>query len=173
MDWTFTIGNISFGILDIILAALLFISTVAGFGAGFSRFVFKIAGYVFTFPAALLFVSPLSSFIEGKTALSPLWTSLISYCVLCLVIFSLFKLIGNLLGTALETLSLGWLDGLLGAVSAFVIAFFLLFVVLSIASLQPFYPLDPLKENSFFYKNVYTVLFPSLENDFKGALLGV
>ena len=97
MDWTILIGSVSFGIFDIILVSVVLISAIVGFAIGFSRFAFKVIGYVFTFPIALLFVSTLSSFLSKRIDLSPVWLNLISYVVLCLVIFSLFKLLGNIL----------------------------------------------------------------------------
>lgn len=173
MDWTILIGSVSFGIFDIILVSVVLISAIAGFAIGFSRFAFKVIGYVFTFPIALLFVSTLSSFLSKRIDLSPVWLNLISYVVLCLVIFSLFKLLGNILGSAFDALSLGWLDGLMGFIASSIIALFLMFILLELASLQPFYSLTALKENSFFYNKLYLAVFPSLELDLKGVLLGV
>lgn len=173
MNWTFTIGSLSFGIFDIILVAITLISGISGFAIGLSRFAFKILGYVLSFPVALLFVEPLSLFISSKLNTPAFITALISYVVLCIVIFLIFKLVGNLLGTAMETLSLGWIDSLLGFIAAFLIAVIIVFFLLEVCSLQKFVDFLPLKENSFFYMNVYLKLFPSVERAFKGALLGI
>ena len=173
MDWTFTIGNLSFGIFDIILVCVCLISGISGFAAGFSRFVFKAAGYVLTFPLALLFVLPLSNLLSTWIRIPSVWLALISYMLLCLVIFTLFKILGNLLGSSLETLHLGWIDSALGLVLALVIALVVLFALLEVASLQTFVSLLPLKENSFFYTHVYLPLFPTMESAFKGALSGI
>ena len=173
MDWTFTIGSLSFGIFDIILVALTLISGISGFAIGLSRFAFKILGYALSFPVALLFVEPLSSFISAKLNTPLFITALISYVVLCLIVFLIFKLIGNLLGTTMETLSLGWIDSLLGFIVAALISIIIVFLLLEVCSLQKFVDFLPLKENSFFYMNVYLPLFPSVERAFKGALLGL
>ncbi len=173
MDWTFTIGNLSFGIFDIILTVVCLISGISGFAAGFSRFVFRAAGCVLTFPLALLFVLPLREFLSRWINIPVLWLSLVSYIILCLVIFILFKVLGNLLGTSFETLHLGWIDSALGLVLAVAVALIVLFVLLEVASLQTFVSLIPLKENSFFYTRVYLPLFPTMESAFKGALLGL
>lgn len=173
MSWTFTIGNLSFGIFDLILLGIVLISGISGFVTGFSNFAFKSLGYVLTFPLSLLFVGTLSSFLSTKINIAPIWISLISYIILCLVIFSLFKLVGVLLSTALSGLSLGWFDSFLGLIVSTAIALFLTFIILELASLQTFVSLLPLKENSFFYMNVYLPLFPSIEKAFKGAIIGL
>ncbi len=173
MDWTFSIGSLSFGIFDIVLVSITLIAAISGFAIGLSRFAFKILGWILTFPIALLFVEPLSSFLREKLNLPPFVLALISYVVLCLVVFLVFKLVGNLLGTALETLHLGWIDSLLGFLTAAVIAVFIVFLLLEVCSLQKFVDFLPLKESSFFYMNVYLPLFPSVERAFKGALLGI
>ncbi len=173
MDWTFTIGSLSFGIFDIILLVLTLISGISGFAIGLSRFAFKIGSYVLTFPIALLFVEPVTGLLSSKLDVPVFLLALIAYVLLCVVIFLIFKLVGNLLGTALETVHLGWIDSLLGFIVAFVIALFLVFLLLEVCSVQKFIDLMPLKENSFFYMNVYLRLFPSVESAFKGALLGL
>ena len=173
MDWTFTIGNLSFGIFDIILVAVCLISGISGFAAGFSRFVFKAAGYVLTFPLALLFVLPMRDFLSKWINIPVIWLSLVSYIILCLVTFTLFKVLGNLLGTSMDTLHLGWIDSVLGLIFAIAIALIVLFALLEVASLQTFVSLIPLKENSFFYTHVYLPLFPTIVSTFKGALLGL
>lgn len=173
MDWTFSIGSLSFGIFDIILLSLTLISGISGFAIGLSRFAFRICGWILTFPVALLFVEPLMGVLSRKITLPPLVLALITYVLLCIVIFLIFKLVGNLLGTALETVHLGWIDSLLGFLTAAVIAVFVVFLLLELCSLQSFVDFLPLKENSFFYVNVYLPLFPSALRAFKGALLGI
>lgn len=173
MDWTFTIGSLTFGLFDVILLAVALISGICGFAKGFSRSMFKLAGYVLTFPAALLFVLPLKNFLSSKMDVPVFWLSLISYIILCLVIFSLFKLLGNLLGTSLETISLGWLDSILGFIVAFLAAAFILFIILELSSLQNVYSLLPLKENSLFYTHIFSRVFPSIKSTVEGALSGI
>ena len=173
MDWTFSIGSLSFGIFDIILVAISVISAICGFARGFSRFAFKLIGYVLTFPLALIFVSALMEFLSSKVNIPVFWLSLISYVILCLLIFSLFKLLGNLLGTSLETMSLGWIDSALGFVVALVVAAFVVFVLLELVSLQTVFDMRPLKENSFFYKNLFFRIFPTVKSTFEGAISGL
>ncbi len=173
MDWTFTIANLRFGIFDIITVAIVFISGISGFALGFSRFAFKLIGYVLSFPVALLFVNPLYSFLSSYIKIPQIWLTLICYVILCVVIFSLFKLLGNLLSTTFETLSLGWIDSLLGFIVAAIISIFVLFVLLELCSLQTAYDLTPLKASSFFYTKIFINLFPTMGEAFKGALSGL
>ncbi len=173
LSWTFSIGSVSFGILDIIVFAVGFISLICGFAGGFSRIAFRTMGYILTFPISLMFVIPLRDFLSSKVNAPVFWLSLASYCMICLVVFSLFKLLGNLLGTAFTTLHLGWVDSLLGAVYALVISVLVICVLLELCSLQTFVSLIPLKENSIFYTKIFLPLFPTMEMKFKGALLGI
>lgn len=173
MNWTFTILNTSFGIFDIITIVIVLISAISGFALGFSRFAFKLLGYVLSFPLALLFVESLSSFLSSFIKIPSFWLAMISYVLLCVIIFTLFKLIGNLLSTTFETLSIGWIDSIMGLLVAAVISFFIVCVILELASLQPYYDLYPLKANSFFYTRIFINVFPTIGEAFKGALRGL
>lgn len=173
MDWIFSFLSLNFGIFDIILLSVALIGGICGIAIGFTRSVAKILGYIFCFPFALIFTSSLSNFLKSYINIPQFWLSLISYVVLCILIFTLFKLLGNLIGTSLETLSLGWIDSILGFLFYVALSVVILFVLLELVSLQSFVDFMPLKENSFFYTNIYLPLFPSMEKAFKGALLGL
>ncbi len=173
MDWTLNIGSLSLGIFDLVVLFIALVSFISGFSIGFSRLAFKTFGYVLSFPLSLLFVKVITNSLSSKINISPFWLSLICYVLLCLIFFTLFKLLGNLIGSSFETLHLGWIDGVLGALCSLLIALFILFVLLELFSLQDFVSLMPLKENSVIYKNVYLKIFPSVEKAFKGALLGL
>ena len=173
MDWTLAVGSINFGIFDIVTIALVLISGIAGVAVGFSRSALKMLSYVVAFPLALLFVEPLSTFIRSYVEMEQVWASLISYIVLCLFIFVLIKILGNLIGTAFETLSLGWLDSTLGFFFCGFIAFMLIFVLLELASLQKFVDFTPLKENSIIYTNFFCIIFPTIDRALKGAIVAI
>ena len=173
MDWTLTVGSLNIGIFDLVTIALVLISGIAGIAVGFSRSALKMLSYILCFPLALLFVEPLSAFIRQNIEMKQIWASLISYIILCLFIFLLIKGLGNLLGIAFETLSLGWLDSSLGFIFCGFIAFMMLFVLLELASLQPFVDLTPLKENSIIYTEFFCRIFPTVDRALKGALVAI
>lgn len=173
MDWTLVVGNLNVGIFDLVTLGLVLISGIAGVAVGFSRSALKMLSYVLCFPLALLFVDPLSTFIRGYIAMPQIWAGLVSYIILCVFIFLIIKILGNLLGTAFETLSLGWLDSTLGFFFCGFISFMLLFVLLELASLQKFVDLTPLKENSLIYTNFFCKIFPVVDRAFKGALVAI
>ena len=100
MDWTLAVGSVNFGIFDLVTFALVLIAGITGIAVGFSRSALKMLSYVVSFPLALLFVEPLSAFIREHVEMKQVWASLISYIVLCLLIFILIKILGNLLGVA-------------------------------------------------------------------------
>ena len=173
MDWTLAIGSLNFGIYDIIVVSVMLLSGISGIAVGFSRSVLKILAYFVAFPLALLFVEPLSVFVTSKTGLTTVWASLLSYVVLCVFIFILVKMLGNLLGSAFETLSLGWLDSVLGVFFSIIIAAMVLLVLLELASLQSFVDLTPLKENSIIYTRFFCAIFPTIDKALKGALVAI
>ena len=157
MDWTLAIGSLNFGLFDLVTIVLVLISGIAGIALGFSRSALKMLSYVLSFPLALLFVAPLSEFIRKNIEMKQIWASLLSYVILCLFIFLLIKGLGNLLGTAFETLSLGWLDSTLGFFFCGFIAFMFVFVLLELASLQKFVDLTPLKAVSYTHLTLPTI----------------
>lgn len=173
MDWTLAVGSVNFGLFDLVTFALVLIAGITGIAVGFSRSALKMLSYVVSFPLALLFVEPLSAFIREHVEMKQVWASLISYIVLCLLIFILIKILGNLLGVAFDTLSLGWLDSSLGFIFCGFIAFMFIFVLLELASLQKFVDFTPLKENSIIYTQIFCRIFPTIDRAFKGALVAI
>ena len=173
MDWTLAIGSINFGIFDLVTVAIVLISGIAGIALGFSRSALKMLSYVLSFPLALLFVEPLSEFIRKHIEMKQIWASLLSYVILCLFIFLLIKILGNLLGMAFDTLSLGWLDSTLGFFFCGFISFMLVFILLELASLQHFVDLTPLKENSIIYTQFFCRVFPTIDRALKGAIVAI
>ena len=173
MDWTLAIGSLNFGLFDLVTIVFVLISGIAGIALGFSRSALKMLSYVLSFPLALLFVEPLSEFIRKNIEMKQIWASLLSYVILCLFIFLLIKGLGNLLGTAFETLSLGWLDSTLGFLFCGFIALMFVFVLLELASLQKFVDLTPLKENSIIYTEFFCRVFPTIDRALKGAIVAI
>ena len=173
MDWTLTVGSLEFGIFDLVLLGIFLVSGLSGIAVGFSRSALKMIAYVVCFPLALLFVEPLSALLIEKTGMAQIWASLLSYVCLCLIIFMLVKLLGNIIGSAFDTLCLGWLDSLLGFIFCSLIAVVVLFVILELASLQKFVDLTPLKENSIMYREVFCRVFPTVDKALKGAIVAI
>ena len=173
MDWTLAVGSLNFGIFDLVTVAIVLISGIAGIALCFSRSALKMLSYVLSFPLALLFVEPLSAFIRQYIEMKQIWASLLSYVILCLFIFLLIKGLGNLLGMAFDTLSLGWLDSTLGFFFCGFIAFMLVFILLELASLQHFVDLMPLKENSIIYTKFFCRVFPTIDRALKGAIVAI
>ncbi|MCI7607030.1 MAG: CvpA family protein [Spirochaetales bacterium] len=173
MDWTLAVGSFNFGIFDLVTVGLVLISGIAGIAVGFSRSALKMLSYVLCFPLALLFVDPLSTLIRQYVSMRQIWASLVSYIVLCLFIFLLIKALGNLLGLAFDTLSLGWLDSTLGFFFCGFMAFMFIFILLELASLQKFVDFTPLKENSIIYTKFFCRIFPTVDRALKGALVAI
>lgn len=173
MDWTFTIGSLRFGILDIVSLALILLGAIGGCAAGFSRAVAKRLGGLFCFPTALLFTSTLAVFLTDKTGLNQFFSSMVAFSVLSIVIFALFNLLGSLLGNALSAVGLGALDSILGFVAGFAFMALVVSCIVALMNYQPFIDITPLKDNSIFYTRFLEPLFPSAVDIVKGALNGI
>ncbi|MBQ0071144.1 MAG: CvpA family protein [Spirochaetales bacterium] len=171
MDWTMTIGSLTFGIYDFIVFGAIIIGGVTGCAMGFSRSACKLMGYILCCPLAMLFVGPLSSFIMTKAAIPVFLSSLLSFVVLSVFIFILFRILGNLLGETFDTLGLGVVDTILGFFWGVLLAVAVVLILLQIFGLQKFIDFMPLKENSIIYTRIFCRMFPTLGNVFKGALI--
>ena len=87
MDWTFSIGTLSFGILDIITLVIVLIGAISGCIPGFSVSATRLVGFLAAMPIALLFTKDLASFIAERTDLPIFWSTLIVFVALSLVDF--------------------------------------------------------------------------------------
>ena len=94
MDWTYTIGAVTFGVLDIAVLVIVLIGAVSGCITGFARQVANLAGFVISIPVALLFTRPVAAVLSENTGLDILWASLASFVGICLVVFIIVALRG-------------------------------------------------------------------------------
>lgn len=173
MDWTFAIGSLRFGILDIVSLALILLGAIGGCAAGFSRAVAKRLGWLFCFPTALLFTSTLAVFLTDVTGLNEFFSSMLSFALLSIIVFALFNLLGSLLGNVLSAVGLGVLDAILGFIAGFAFMALIVSCLVALMNYQPFIDITPLKENSIFYTRFLEPIFPSTLDLVKGAINGI
>lgn len=171
MDWTFSIGSLTFGLLDVISISLVLLGGITGCAAGFTRVAAKNLGGILCFPLALLFTKSLASFFVSVTGINNEFiTAMVSFAILSVIIYVVFNLLGGLLGDSLSVLGLGVVDSILGFVWGLVTMAFFVSLLMAVVSYQTFIDFSPLKENSILYIRIIEPLFPSVVEIVSGAL---
>lgn len=167
MDWTLTIGSVTFGTLDIITMVIVLIGAVSGCITGFARQVANLAGFVISIPAALLFTKPIARTLAGNTGLSPLLATLITFVALCLLVFIIIGIFGSMLRRVLETIPS--LDHTLGFAWGLIASAVSLSIILAILNFQSFIDISAYTDSSVIIREIIAPLFPSLVNAVKGS----
>ena len=170
MDWTFTLGSLTVGLLDIISVGLVLLGGITGCAAGFSRVIAKNLGGIFCFPLSLLFAKVLAEFVADATGMSLFWSAFISYPVLCVVIYIAINMLGGLVGDSMSVLGLGVLDSVLGFAWGIIAMAFIVSLLMAVLGYQTFIDFSPLKDNSLLYARLIEPLFPSVVEIVTGAL---
>ncbi len=160
MDWTFTIGSLSIGVLDIAALAIVLIGAISGCITGFARQVANLAGFIISIPVALLFTRPLAAVLSENTGLALLWASLISFVAICLVVFIIVGIFGSMLRRVLETVPA--LDHILGFIWGLVATAVCLSIIIAILNYQSFFDISSITDSSIIVKNIIEPLYPSL-----------
>lgn len=167
MDWTLTIGSVTFGTLDIITMVIVLIGAVSGCITGFARQVANLAGFVISIPAALLFTKPIARALAGNTGLSPLLATLITFVALCLLVFIIVGIFGSMLRRVLETIPS--LDHTLGFAWGLIASAVSLSIILAILNFQSFIDISAYTDSSVIIREIIEPLFPTLVNAVKGS----
>ena len=105
-------------VLDIILLVCFIPAIVSGISKGFIKQCINIVALLAGVWAAFHFSEPLSVWLGQFFTLEKTVLHIISFAIVALIAVLLLNLVGNLLGKALDSLSLGWLDKVLGIVLA-------------------------------------------------------
>jgi len=103
--------------VDVFIAIVLAFFVLNGLRKGFFKEVFGLLGILFGIIIALVGTDPLSQFLRIKFPDIPyLLFPIISFIVIFLAVIFLSRFLANSLSTLSETIHLGWLNRLLGAV---------------------------------------------------------
>ena len=160
MDWTYTIGAVTFGVLDIAVLVIVLIGAVSGCITGFARQVANLAGFVISIPVALLFTRPVAAVLSENTGLDILWASLASFVGICLVVFIIVAIFGSMLKRVLETIPA--LDHVLGFVWGLAATAVSISIILAILNYQSFIDISGITGSSVIVKDLIEPLFPTL-----------
>ncbi len=167
MDWTYTIGSLTFGILDIISLVIVLIGAVSGCITGFARQVANLAGFVISIPVALVFTRPVASVLSANTSIPILWSSLIAFVAICLLVFIIVAIFGSMLKRVLEMVPA--LDHILGFVWGLLATSISLSIIIAILNYQSFFDISSITSSSVIVRNIIEPLFPALVDVVKGA----
>ena len=160
MDWSLTPVDYVFGLLVLIL---MIRGAVRGFVAEFLGMAAIILGVI----VAVLFFGSVSVWLEMLIGKS-MWNQIIAFLLLFVAAYLVVKLTEGIFHGAIEKLSLQRLDKVLGFLLGGVEGLLVVFVVLFVLRIQPFFDLDSLLTESFFAR----VVLPFLSSAVGAAAAG-
>ena len=120
------------GIVDIVICLCLIPAVVAGISKGFIRQAISLLVIWFGITLSIRFADNVSAWILKYVTISPFWLKIISFVLIWAAVAVILTLLGKLLTGILKFSMLGWLDRLLGAVTAIAIAIILLSLAASL-----------------------------------------
>lgn len=172
MDWTFAIGNVNIGIVDIVIFALCMISAVFCCIRGFINEFCHHAGMIFGFAAGFLFTSMLTPAVDDAiSGKLPLWvTALVSFVLLTVVGYVIFRLLGSTLETIVESFHLGAINNILGFFWGLLAALFVLSALMYVLSLQNIIDFSPLFDSSIIANEFIKPLLPQTISTIEGMM---
>ena len=158
MQWT--IGNISFGIIDIVVVAFILIGAVSCCINGFSRSVTKTVGFLVSMPIAMLFTAKVAEFASSRFEANLLVTTLLSFVTLSLPVYTVISILGSTLYTiASSNTFMKVIDSLVGFGWGFFCSGLILFLILSILSNQPFFDFSSVADKSYIIREFINPVF--------------
>ncbi len=174
MDWSFTIGSLSFGILDIVVVAIVLIGAVSGCITGFSRSAARLIGFVLAIPVSLLFTRTGAEALSEASGISYFFSALIVFVGVSLLSYVILCIFGSQLANVLSASStLHALDSILGFIWGLVGSSVTLSLILMIMNYQPFLDITALTGNSLVVQRIIEPLFPSVLSMISGAANGI
>ena len=174
MDWTFTIGTLTFGLLDIITLAIILIGAISGCITGFSVSATRLVGFLVAIPLSLLFTKNLAAFMADRTSVPLFWSTLIVFVALSLVVYIVVCILGTQLANILGASShLRAIDSILGFIWGLAASAITISIILAVLNFQSFVDITSLTDKSIIIHEIIEPLFPTLKDSFLGAMNGV
>lgn len=160
MDWTITIGTLTFGTLDIIVLAILLISAISGCIVGFARQFAHLAGFLVSIPVSLLLTRPFASLLIANSTIPPFWATMIVFVAIALIVYALIRIFGGMLENVLELIPA--LNHILGFVWGLVSAAVVLSIILAVLNYQTFFDFESFFASSIIIERIIEPLFPGI-----------
>jgi len=101
--------------IDIIILVLLLAGAITGFRKGFIKQLASLAGLIIGLIAAKMLYVAVGDKLIGTITTNPTFAHSLAFVLIWVVVPIVFTLVASLLTKALEIISLGWLNRLLGA----------------------------------------------------------
>jgi membrane protein required for colicin V production len=121
-------------VIDIIILILVLAGMVVGFRKGFIKQLASLVGLVVGLLAAKALYGVVGDQLLGTITSNPTFAHTLAFILIWIIVPIVFTLVASLLTKALEVISLGWINGLLGAALGGVK--WLLFISLAICLLE-------------------------------------
>ena len=174
MDWSFTIGSLTFGVLDIAVVVIVLIGAISGCITGFSRSAARLIGFVLAIPVSLLFTKTAAEALAAASGFSYMICSLIAFVGVALLVYIILCIFGSQLANVLSASSaLHALDSILGFIWGLVGSAVTLSIILMILNYQPFIDFSGLTESSLVISDIIEPLFPSVLGIISGVSDGI
>jgi membrane protein required for colicin V production len=116
--------------LDIVLIILIIIPAFIGLRKGLIRMIFSLAGLVIGIIIAGIYYEPVSkllTFTDNESL-----ANIIAFILILAVVVIIAMILGHLFKKLADTITLGWLDHLLGAIVGFISGFLVLSAIMAI-----------------------------------------
>ncbi|MGM9787871.1 MAG: CvpA family protein [Candidatus Cryptobacteroides sp.] len=160
-------------LLDIILLVLFIPAIIRGISKGFIEQIVALASLFLSAWLAYLFSNTVSGWLAQYISnVSPQILYVISFVIIIIVTVALLNLLARLLSNIVKTISLGWINSLLGVVLSIVNTMLILGIILMAFKSfneSTLHLSTELLDSSIVYKaisSVTDVLFPYIENLF-------
>ena len=160
-------------LLDIILLILFIPAIIRGISKGFIEQIIALASLFLSAWLAYLFSNTVSGWLgQYVSHVSPQVLYVISFVIIIIVTVALLHLLARLLSNIIKTISLGWLNSLLGVALSIVNTILILgIIIMAFKSFNEstLHLSTELLDSSVVYKaisSVTDVLFPYIENLF-------
>lgn len=151
-----------FSIVDVIFLILILIVALAVTAKGFLKEIFNKASWILSILFGVMFYSKLDIFVSEFVHVAAL-SKILSFLLIFVAVFLLIKIIQTIVGKIFEGEILRGLDRALGLLLGIVEGLGIIFLIIYILYVQPWFPIDALFEGSFFYK-IFSSLLPSVSN---------
>lgn len=160
--------------IDLIIVVLLILAVISGFTNGFVKEVASLAGLILGIWGAIEFSSFTAAKLYEWFDMTGQFVGIIAFLITFGIIVLIIHFIGILADKIVDTVSLGFLNRILGMVFGFIKSAMILSVIFcvlnAIDARRPFLPHERIEESRFYntIADIVPAIFPALgEGDFR------
>ena len=161
----------NFTVIDCIFFVLLLIFAFGAMSKGFIEEFFSKASWVLGLICGYLFYKTLAQQISVSIT-NEMLAKVVSFLIIFVGVFLIVKIIGAIIGKIFEVNILNSLDHALGFFFGIVEGLAIIFLIMFIILVQPFFPVDSLVSNSLFF-NIFGQFVTDSTNEIRGITSNV